>query len=147
MDSDDRYHWWNGYVIFLDKPIKTAELSASIDHALKIMESAEPLIELREDKETFYVTEKDIIYAVEDGRNLIVSLTDGRKIFVTTTAMNLFLQIESFPSFLAPSQKVIINCRHIKQLGFFKATMADGTVFKIHRDCMPYAKSQFAQYH
>ena len=133
-------------VFFLDKPIKVAELSGSIDHALQILDKAEPLIELREDKETFYVTEPDILYAVEDNRYVVVSLIDGRKICVTTTALNLFSQVESFPSFLAPSVKVVINCRYIQKLGFRKAVMTDGTVFKIHRECMPYAKSAFAQY-
>ena len=44
-------------VIFLDKPIKVAELAQSIDHALEIMSKAVPLIELREDEDTIYVTE------------------------------------------------------------------------------------------
>ena len=34
-----------------------------------------------------------------------------------------------------------------EKLGFFKAVMIDGKVFRIHRDCMEYAKSAFAQYH
>ena len=133
-------------VIFLNKPVKAAELSASIDHALKIMENAEPLIELREDKETYYVRESDILYAVEEGRNLNVTLIDGRHIMVNTTAANLFSQIESFPSFLAPSLKTVINCRYIEKIEFYKATMTDGRIFKIHRDCMAYAKSAFSQY-
>lgn len=134
-------------VIFLDKPIKVAELSASIDHAQQILEAAEPLIELREDKNTFYVREPDILYAVEEGRLVSVTLKDGRTVCVNTTAVNLFSQIESFPSFLSPSLKTIINCRYIEKLGFFKAVMIDGKVFRIHRDCMEYAKSAFAQYH
>lgn len=134
-------------VIFLDKPIKTAELSASIDYALKLKASAEALIELREDKDTFYVRENEILYAAEEGRNVVVTLTDGREISVGTTAVNLFSQIENFPSFLAPSLKTIINCRYIQKLGFRKAVMADGTVFKIHKDCMAYAKSAYAEFH
>lgn len=142
-----REHSLPSNVIFLDKPIKVAELSSSIDHALRIMEKAEPLIELREDKETYYVTEADILYAEEEGRNVTVTLSDGRKIAVSTTAVNLFSQIEHFPSFMAPSAKVIINCRFIQKLGFYKAVMSDGKVFKIHRECMAYAKMQYAEFH
>ena len=87
-------------VIFLDKPIKVAELAQSIDHALEIMAKAVPLIELREDEDTIYVTEPDILYAEEEGRNVIVTLKDGRTVKVATTAINLFSQIENHPTSL-----------------------------------------------
>lgn len=134
-------------VIFLDKPIKTAELAASIDHAHSIMEKAEPLIELREEKETYYVKESDILYAVEDGLHVIITLTDGRKIAIVTTALNLFSQIENHPSFLSPSSKVIINGRYIDKIGLRKVTMSDGTEFVVHRECMKYAKYIYNEFH
>ena len=93
-------------VIFLDKPIKVAELGQSIDHALDIMSKAVPLIELREDEDTVYVTEPDILYAEEEGRNVIVTLKDGRTVKVATTAINLFSQIENHPTFFAPSHRL-----------------------------------------
>lgn len=126
--------------LFIDKPIKTAELSQSLDHALSIKEKTLPLIELRTEKETIYVTEPDILYAVEDGRFMVVSLTDGRKVNITTTASNFFADIESHPSFLAPTLKAVINCRHIRKISFRKAIMSDGQVFKISRNCLDYAR-------
>lgn len=134
-------------VIFLDKPIKTAELSESIDHALSIMAKAEPLIELREDTETYYVTEPDILYAVEDDRHILVTLTDGRTLSVASTAVNLYEQIENYPTFIAPSLKTIINGRYIEKLVFRKATMTDGMVFSIHRDCIKYTKHIYNEFH
>lgn len=134
-------------VIFLDKPIRTAELSDSIDRALRIKEQAAPLIELREDKDTFYVAEPEILYAVEDGRFMLVTLVDGRIIHAVTNTANLFEQLEGYPTFLVPTSKVIINGRYIARLGIRKAFMTDGSVFKIHRDCMSYAKSILEQYH
>lgn len=134
-------------VVFLDKPIKAAELAASIDHALSIKAKAQPLIELREEKETIYVTEPDILYAVEEGRFTVITLMDGRKINIATTAANFFTEIENHPSFLAPSLKTILNCRYIEKFAFRKAVMIDGTVFKIHRDCMEYAKNMYEDLH
>lgn len=134
-------------VLFLDKPIRVTELSDSIDHALRIMEQAQPLIELREDYDTVYVTEPDILYAVEEGRNVIVTLTDGRRVCTVTSARNLFSQIEGHPAFLSPSSKVIINGRYIEKLGLGRATMTDGTVFRIHRGCMAYAKYIYGEFH
>ena len=134
-------------VIFLDKPIQTQELSSSIDLALTIMEKADDLIELREDKETFYVQEEDILYAVEEGRGLTVYLADGRKIYPVTTAVNFFGQVEPFPAFVMATPKILLNCRHIQKLKFRKATMTDGAVFKIQKICMPYTKSMFEGFH
>lgn len=134
-------------ILFLDKPIHKDELSKCIDLALQVMETAEPLIELREDKNTFYVAESDILYTSEEGRYLIVNLADGRQIHVVSDTANFFAQIEYSPVFLMATSKVILNCRHIQKLGFNKATMTDGTVFRIHHDCMPYAKAVFSQYH
>ncbi|MBR1931534.1 MAG: hypothetical protein IJ833_08715 [Lachnospiraceae bacterium] len=134
-------------VLFLNKPIKVDELSASIDHALTIRSQAEPLIELREDGRTLYVTEPEIYYAVEDGQYMVVTLSEGRSIRVSTTIENLFSQLEWNPNFLSPSTKTILNGRHIEKLGFRKATMIDGTVFKIHKACMEYAEEVFRVYH
>lgn len=127
-------------VIFLDKPIRTEELSRSIDHALSIKSEAPSLIELREDKDTYYVTEPDIVYAVEEGMYVRVTLTDGRRINVVSTAMNFFSQIEMYASFFAPSQKIIVNGRHIGSLGLRKIVMKDGSVFKTSGKCMQYAR-------
>lgn len=132
--------------LYLDKPIKTSELADSLDHAHSLKENAEPLIELRDEHETVYVTEADILYAVENGRNTSVTLTDGRIVDIASTAMTLFDEIENHPSFVAPSTKTVINCRHIAKIEFHTATMTDGTVFKINRRCLKYAKKAMEEY-
>lgn len=133
-------------VRFLDKPIKPEELSDTLDHALDIKSKAIPQIELREDKETYYLTEPEILYAIEDGLYLIVTLTDGRRIRVMDDIPNFFDQLENFPTFLAPSAKAIINGRYIVKLEHRKAVMTDGTVFKVHWKCMSYAKKIWEEY-
>jgi len=51
-DIDYREMTFPVNVFFLDKPIKSDELSASLDRALEITKQAFPLIELRVEKET-----------------------------------------------------------------------------------------------
>ena len=111
------------------------------------MSKAIPLIELREDEDTVYVTEPDILYAEEEGRNVIVTLKDGRTVKVATTAINLFSQIENHPTFFAPTVKTILNGRYMEKLGFRKVIMCDGKKFALHRDCVAYAKQLLAEYH
>lgn len=134
-------------ILFLDKPIHNTELSASIDHALLLKSDAPSMIELRADKETLYVTEDEIVYAVEESRHVTVSLTMDRKVVTNTTAENLLAQIEKHPVFFSPTPKVIVNARYMDKLGFFKLTMKDGTTFRVHRSCMNYAKYAYEEFH
>ncbi len=134
------------HTYFLDKPIRPEELSQSLDYAFELKSKAIPQIELREDKETYYVTEADILYAVEDGLYLIVTLTDGRQLRVMTDCANFFDELDSYPTFLAPSAKAIINGRYIQSLERRQVVMTDGRVFKLHRRCRAYAKEIYEQY-
>lgn len=145
-DMNYREHSFPDNVIFLDKPIRVNELSDSIDHALEIMSHAESLIELRENTDTIYVTEPDILYAVENGPILTVTLTDGRQINIATSAINFYSQVEHYPAFVAPSFKTVLNCRYIQKLFMRKATMTDGATFAIHKECMPYTKRMMAEF-
>ncbi len=134
------------HIRFLDKPIRPEELSHSLDYAFEIKSNAVPRIELREDKETYYITEADILYAVEDGLYLIVTLTDGRQIRIMTDCANFFDELDNYPTFLAPSAKFIINGRYIQSLERHRVVMTDGRTFKLHRGCRAYAKSIYEQY-
>lgn len=130
-------------VFFIDKPIKTQHLKESLDYAQELKEHSVPLIELRMEKETIYVSEQDILYALEDGRYVNVYLIDHRIIHVCTDAMNLFSQWEMHETFFAPSIKLIINGRHIKKIDFFKVYLVDGSSFHVNGKCMKYARYVF----
>lgn len=132
-------------VIFLDKPIKAEAFSESLDHALRIKENAVPLIELREDRDTYYVRETDILYATKNGRLTDVLLTDGRVIHITINPENLFAQLENYESIFAPDVKTVLNGRYIQSLGFHRVTMTDGRTFKVARGYMEYAKHIFQE--
>lgn len=132
-------------VSFIDKPIRAAELSESIDSALEAKKQTPAMIELREDTRTLYVTEPEIIYGIEHEFYVDFTLTEGRSARVATSALNFFSQVEVHPQFLAPSEKAVLNCRYISRLGFRSVIMTDGTKFKVHKDCMPYAKKMFVE--
>lgn len=152
-DINYREYTFPPNVIFLEKPIKAEELSASIDYALSIKAKALPLIELRMEcpssigEDTIYVTEPDILYAVEKGRIVMVTLTDGRQVPMVTSAANFFAQLENYPTFFEPAGKLIINGRHIRELQRSKAVMTDGTIFRIGFHCLKYAKYIYNEYH
>lgn len=136
-----------GDILYLDKPILVEELSKTVDHCLEAKAKAVPRIELREGKETLYVTEPDILYALQDGMMINIHLTNGRIVQVLDNAVNLFSQLENFPSFLVPTLKVLANGRYISGFKFHKIVMTDGKTFKIAKECIPYAKEVYEMYH
>lgn len=145
-DIDYRSLSLPGDISYLNKPIHPDALSATVEHALAVKAAAVPHIELRDEKDTYYVTEPDILYAVENGLLVDIYLADGRTIHVLDNALNLFGQWESFPTFLMPSAKAVLNGRYIKTLRFRRATMSDGHVFTVSRDSLSYAKTIFQDY-
>ena len=145
-DIDYRQAGLPEQVKFLDKAIKTTELSASLDDAQTFKDSSVPLIELREEKETIYVTEEDILYAVQEERYVDVALRNGRNIRIRDTVLNLFGQWEHYETFFAPTEHVLINGRYIKSLSLFKLTMIDGSTFSLPLSTKPYAKAMYEKY-
>lgn len=133
-------------VIFIDKPLKAAELSAILDRAQQLSDNAMPFIELRVENQTFYVKEEDILYCREKGRHVIVTLLSGKTITVCTSALNLFAQWEeTFDTFLMPSPKTILNGRHVEKTGFRKVSMKDGRTFSVPGTVMRYIKKYIQQ--
>lgn len=116
-------------VSFLDKPLRAEDFIASLDYAEKIKAEAVSRIELRDEKETFYVTEDMILYAVEKGNRMIVTLTDGRVVKLVTNISNLFDQWKSFHSFLAPNGKTLVNARYVTKVALLQIQMTDGRSF------------------
>ena len=133
-------------VRFLDKPIKTGELCASLNEAYDIKQSAVPRIELRTKEGTVYVTEAEILRATETSRSVYVQLTDGRIIAISDSCMNLFGYLEQFETFFAPNEKLILNGRHMARIDLFTILMTDGKKHRVSFACRKYAKQIFGKF-
>lgn len=133
-------------ILFLDKPIRQADLSDIISHALHLIESAEHTIELRSQGQTLYVVEADIMYAVQKGRNVLVTLAGGDQILIPSTAENLFGHLKMYPCFMCPTEKTIVNARHIQKFFFGKIIMTDGQGFRSASSVIKYAKFVMKDY-
>lgn len=128
-------------VLFLDKPLKKADLAKMLDIAHSAKQTAIPHIELREESgEHYYVTEPDILYAVAAGKYLQVTLRSKKVLSILSTLDNLYSQFENYPSFFLLNHKVLVNGRHLAKVSLFTATMTDGSTFRIHPLSLAYAK-------
>ncbi len=126
-------------VFFIDKAIRVSELAQAITHAAEHKQNAAPLLELRLEKETLYVTEAEILYAAAQGsRHVTVTLTGQRRALMTTSIENLYGQWEKHETFVNPSRKLILNARHVTSRSLLKVTMTDGASFSVGRKFQKY---------
>ena len=138
---------------FLDKPINPSELAAMCDRLLEIRESQVKRYEFRSLTETFYLEEKDIMYAwPEDEQTVRIRLTDGSEKTSISSLLNFcanlgfdvdsstrgILKADIGYIRISPSGLLaMIGCscavslKHVAKIGFFGLTMADGHKFRI----------------
>lgn len=113
-------------LLFIDKPIKVADLTAIIDEALHLGLNRASTIELRSDRTTVYAYEDDIAYVTSKNFYLTVHLTDGRDVTMLDTASNFYSMIKSYKHLVLVSERTIINAAHVEKINGLKVTMDDG---------------------
>lgn len=118
--------------IFLNKPIKTAELRALLDECEAERYNKEPMIELRSDTVTMYVHGHEFLYAYsEELEKLTVFLTENRSITFRSTLESFFNGLNRFTNIIPINETAIINVDHIKTIKGFSAVMDDEKVFRL----------------
>lgn len=125
--------------LFIDKPIKVAELHDIIEEAKVIKAGMPDKVELRKLMDTVYADVADVIYAREKKGNTYVMLSNGEEL-ESVGPIWLFKRSlgDKHPEFVFANPSVIININHIKSWGpLGAATMSNGKSFlvaKVSRD-------------
>ena len=118
--------------IFIDKPIKTAELRSLLDECEAARYNKEPMIELRSDTDTLYVHGYEFLYAYsEEIEKITVFLTDNRTITFRSTLESFFAELSRFTNIIPINESVIVNVDHIKMMKALTAVMDDEKVFRL----------------
>lgn len=121
-------------------------LSDALDDAQSIMGQAPSFIELRDENNTIYVSEPEILYATSKGRLVTITLTKDRIFQTRTTLENLFFQwTAAHESFFAPNATTIVNGRYLKKIAFGKIYMTTDKTFPLTRSFKVYAKEALAK--
>ena len=121
--------------LFINKPIRVAELTAIIDEALRIDQNRATTIELRSDRDTIYAYEDDLLYVTSKNSYITVHLADGREITALDSISNFYSMIQSYPHLIPASERTILNVAHIQKFSGLRVTMDDGRKFS----CSPIA--------
>lgn len=133
--------------VFLNKPIKAEELSLVLDEIIdQKKESYIPTIELRNNYDTFYIEEKDVVYFKGDGYTVTAHMTDGSVKKANTFIGSLWHDIYFYPTMELANKNTIINVRHTAGVGLASATMDDGTIIKCKLGFFPAVKKAFTNY-
>lgn len=135
-------------LLFIDKPIKVAELTAIIDEALHLGSNRASTIELRSDRTTVYAYEDDIVYVTSKNAYLTVHLTDGRDITMLDTVSNFYSMIKNYKHLVLVSERTIINAAHVLKMSGLKVTMDDGKKLScplLSRPFLNYARKNLTQ--
>ena len=118
-------------ILFLDKPIKVAELTAIMDEIKTRMGDPIPTLELRGQHGTIYAKNDDIVCVIKKGADLEVHLSDGRIQTVMDDIYNFYDQCSIFPQICPVTDNHLININHIKKTSFKKVEMDNGLTFSI----------------
>lgn len=135
-------------LLFIDKPIKVADLTAIIDKALHLGSNRASTIELRSDRTTIYAYEDDIAYVTSKNAYLTVHLTDGRDVTMLDTVSNFYSMIKNYKHLVLVSERTIINAAHVQKMSGLKVTMDDGKKLScplLSRPFLNYAKKNLTE--
>ena len=131
----------------ISKPINTTELTAILDQAVLMLANRVPTIELRSDKETHYVQEDDIVYAVTEGQYVRVFLNDGIDILILTDMKNFYYGIEMYSHMVLLTDRALINIVHMENYTPFKVVLKNGVSLLSSPFSAKYIKSALQMYH
>lgn len=122
-------------VYFLDKPLKVTELTDIISMGFEKKNQKVPTIELRTDKDVYYVKEEDIMYAVYANKQYTdVYLCDGRKIHMLCNIENFYAHLERFGSFFPANNHTIIQKKYVKKISLLHVHLTNGKKFLFPSD-------------
>lgn len=134
-------------LLYLEKPVKTAELSALLDRAVALQSEKIPTIELRSETDTYYVTEDDIVYAVSSGRYVHVFLKDDTEIPILTDMYNFYDGISMFDHMVLINEHSMFNIAYMDKFSPFRVSLKNGVELKSTPFASKYIKSALQYYH
>lgn len=118
-------------VEFLDKPIKSAELSALLDRQIEACSKKEPTIEIREQTKAHYLLAKQFIHATTTPSGVVVTCTNGLTIHPVGDINDLCASLAGFHTFILIGRKTVINLEHVTEIQKRTVLLSDGTSYTL----------------
>ena len=117
---------------FMCQPVHQEDLAEVLLQISSLKEKRHiPKVEFRNNKETFYLEPKHILYIDHHGLTMFIHMDDGSEKIARGEIQNAFASFSPYPSFFMPSKNTIINAQFIKKVSNFKVTLKDETSIAI----------------
>ena len=130
-------------LMFIEKPIKVAELTALMDELRQIKGDPVPTLELRGKDGTIYAKNDEIVCIRKKGAELHIFMEDGNTVVLIEDIVNFYDQCTIFPQLCPVNDSSIININHIKKISLAKVIMDNGKSYGIsfsYRNAIKQAK-------
>ncbi len=119
--------------VFINKPVKVAELSLILDQILKQKaDNLVPTIEFRDQKESYYLAERDILYIKGESYSITIFLADGTVKNANGFIENLWKEMYNFKSFVPISKDTIVNSRYVEDFAGISVIIKGGVRLKMN---------------
>lgn len=135
-------------LMFIDKPIRVAELTDMMNKIRAIKGDPVPTLELRGKDGTVYAKDNDIVTVVKKGSELHVSMADGQTVITLDKIYNFYEQCAIFPQICPINEGCLINVNHVKKTSFGRVVMDNGESHAIaftYRNSIKEARSIIAR--
>lgn len=101
--------------VFINKPIKTDELALVIDSIQEQKEKDNiPLIEFRNNRDTFYLEESQIVYIQGEDYSTNIFLTDGSCKVASGFVDSVWNDVCKYECFFVANYKTIVNAKYVE---------------------------------
>lgn len=137
------------HLLFLPKPVRVNDLTAVIDAAIALDADRPQTIELRGDKDTWYVFEDDILYAASSHNvhsYIDVYLSDGRTLTILDNILNFSSILQGYTHFFMLSERYLVNLAHIERISLFRIYLKNGKKLPCGPLVQPFLRIAFRSY-
>ncbi|NTV78041.1 MAG: response regulator [Clostridiales bacterium] len=118
-------------LFYLKKPLQPLILSENISSFLQNQAPKKPKLELRDEKQTYYIPAEEVVWIEKKNANLILYTTDSKTISVIGDFNDIHGAIEVIPDLMMTTNKRAINLAHIIRLTPFTMVLSSGVRFRI----------------
>lgn len=116
---------------YIDKPVRTKDLSGMLNTALQHKEFSEHTVEIRSDQETRYVFPGSIVYAEPEGRLCNITFSSGDTFLMRGGLMDFYYQVEYTDKFIYARPKLVVNLDYIQSVSLTRLKLKTGRSFPI----------------
>lgn len=113
------------------KPVAKEIISDIVEWAHLRKEQRVPRLELRGDKNTFYVTPDEILYATSQNICVDVVLTEDRTVHLHCDLVELSVMTDDYKCFLEIGRDALINMNAVTDFDGHTISMTDGTTIPV----------------